>query len=214
MNMLRRQLLVLALILIGMSACSRNEAPIVSEAIKQEIEEYVSGLACISTRAFPHEETSGSSCYECKKLIEAGLVEKEVISGDEGFSTSSNSIRYYLTDYGESAYVPGTETFGPEGPQFCFGNPRLAKITGTYGPVMLGGEKHFGISILVQLDDPNPYLFDSRANKLGIKLPDPGMVGKPVYYPELNVTAIFNPNNPNDFYLDPSMSIGPIGSLK
>jgi hypothetical protein len=37
------------------------------------------------------------------------------------------------------------------------------------------------------------------------------MEGKPVFYPEQNITAVINPNNPNDFYLDASLTIGPIG---
>lgn len=76
---------------------------------------------------------------------------------------------------------------------------------------MLGGARNFGIRYIAQLDNPNPYLFDPRAKLLGIRLPDVAMEGKPVFYPEQNVTAVINPNNPNDFYLDTSLTIGPIG---
>jgi len=214
MKIHKQPLLILVSTIMGMTACSRGEAPRVSDAVRLELEKYVSGMACMPTRAFPLEETSRSSCYECGKLVDAGLLEKESDASEGESNMSFRRSHYYLTDIGESVYEPGTDSFGPDGPRFCFGNPRLVKITGTFGPVMMGGSRNYGIKFLVELESPSPYIFDERAQKLGIKLPAPVMVGKPVFYPEQNVTAVINPNNPNDFYLDSSMSIGPIGSIK
>ncbi len=206
---------LLALGLLTISGCSREE-PKLSEPIRAELDKVVAEMACMPTRPFPFvsDQHLNRTCFECDKLVQAGLLARQGSTESTGDpeGTLPANVRYELTDIGAGAYVEATGE-GPYGstPRFCFGNPHLTQITRTYGPVILNGARNFSIRYIVQLDDANPYLFDPRAKLLGIRLPDPAMEGKPAFYPEQNITAVINQNNPNDFYLDSSMTFGPIG---
>lgn len=208
--------LVLVFLAINLGGCGEKEAPKLSEPIKAELDKTVAEMACMPTREFPFvsDPKLNRTCLECDKLIQAGLLVSEASAEPTGDPASMQqaSVRYLLTDIGEGAYVQATGE-GPYGttPRFCFGNPHVYQITSTFGPVMLGNARNFGIRYIAQLDNPNPYLFDARAKLLGIQLPNAAMEGKPVLYPEKNITAVINVNNPNDFYLDASLQIGPIG---
>jgi hypothetical protein len=209
-------LFVLVFLAINLEGCGRKDAPKLSEPIKIELDKVVAEMACMPTRALPFvsDQQHNQTCFECDNLVQAGLLTREGSTDSTGNSegTLPANVRYNLTDIGEGAYVQATGD-GPYGstPRFCFGNPRVYRVTSTFGPVVLGGAKNFGIRYIVQLDNPNPYLFDPRAKLLRIRLPNPAMEGKPVFYPEQNITAVINQNNPNDFYLDGSLQIGPIG---
>jgi hypothetical protein len=208
-------LFVLVFLAVNLGGCSK-EAPKLSEPIKIELDKVVAEMACMPTRHFPFasDPRQNQTCFECDKLVQAGLLVREGSTESTGDpeGTLPANVRYSLTDIGGGAYVEATGD-GPYGstPRFCFGNPHVYQVTSTFGPVMLGGARNFGIRYIAQLDNPNPYLFDPRAKLLGIRLPNMAMEGKPVFYPEQDITAVINPNNPNDFYLDASLTIGPIG---
>lgn len=203
---------ILALSLAG---CSKNLGTNrLSEPIKSELESEVAKMACIKTESFPFVSDSykRQSCLDCEKFVVAGLLTKKIESDGSAGEGVPTSITYDLTDTGESAYVPsstGEIAYGAS--SFCFGKPRILKITRLFGPVAIGTRNNLGIRFVVQLDDPNPFIFDPRARNLGIPLPDAMMPGKPVLYPEQDVTAVINAYNQNDFYLDASMHVGPAG---
>lgn len=211
---------ILLLFAISLGGCSMKQEPLkLAEPIKSELDKAVAEMACMPAEPFPFvsEEHPNLSCNNCAKLAEAGLLTKEggkdPASGDTPIiGRPEVNVRYDLSDLGQSAYVPssaGNSAYGAS--RFCFGKAHVFKITRIFGPVMLGGQKNIGIRYIAQLDEPNPYISDSRAKLLGIPLPIAVMPGKPVLYPELDITAVINPNNPNDVYLDGSLHIGPIG---
>ncbi len=210
--------LALAFLAVNLGGCSlKQEPPKLAEPIKAELEKHVAGMACITTGQFPHVEDQRSGpCVYCERLVMAGLLTKEAdaaaFPSDSGMP-QSGSFRYELSEAGQSAYVRGTSdsTYGPDASKFCFGKPRLLQVTRIFGPVSFGGQMNLGIRYLVQLDEANPYLFDPRAKTLDIPLPEAAMEGKPVLYPPQDVTAVLNPSNPNDFYLDTKLKVGPIG---
>lgn len=217
-------LLALIFSAINLGGCSmKQEPPKLAEPIKIELDKIITNMACIQTGQFPHvvKDEFPTPCTYCERLVEAGLLTKEREAGGSGFPSDSPpgaaaqpaNVRYDLTDAGKSAYTFGVSenTYGPDASRFCFGKPHLLQVTRIFGPVMLGGQKNFGIRYIVQLDEPNAYLFDPRAKVLDIPLPTPVFPGKPVLYPPQDVTAVMNPNNPNDFYLDTKLKIGPIG---
>ncbi len=195
---------VLCFIAVALEGCSKAP-PTLAEPIKSELENSVAKMACIRAESFPFVADS-TACLGCDALVEAGLLVKEM--GSE----TPVTVRYELSDIGKTAYVPGsTGETGHEASTFCFGKAHLLKITRIFGPVTFGKQKHLGIRYIAQLDDPNPYIFDPRAKLLRIPLPSAAMPGKPALYAEQDLTAIINANNPNDFYLDASFHIGPIG---
>ena len=208
-------LLFMHFLAIALAGCTRNHVVTLPEPIKAQLDDIVDTMACIKTESFPLEIESSRSkyCFDCDKLVAAGLLTKETET--DAFESSGTPVRvtYDLTDIGESAYVTsGTGETGYGTSSFCFGKPHIAKITRVFGPVAFGTRQNLGIRYIVQLDDPNPYVFDPRARNLGIPLPDAMMPGKPALYPEQDVTAVINAYNPNDVYIDGSMHVGPAGN--
>ncbi len=207
-------LFVLVFLSMSFSGCGQNNAPKISAPMRAELDKVVAELACMPTREFPYEldPARNQTCFECEKLVEAGLLERE--DNDASIYPEDNlpaRVSYNLTDIGESAYVSATgEGEYAHINRFCFGNPRVLRVASTFGPVMFGREKNLGIRYIAQLDNANPYLFDSRARLLGIQLPNAAIDGQPVLYPEQNITAVISLNNPNQFYLDTSLQIGPM----
>jgi hypothetical protein len=204
-------LLALIFFAINLGGCSRKQEPLkLFEPYKAELDSLVAKMACIPAEQFPYvvDQQHNPTCAYCEKLVTAGLVTKE-----EDTSSNPPSLSYVLSDIGQSAYIPGTSenTYGPDGSRFCFGKPRVLEITRLFGPVMFSGQKNLGVRYTAELDEPNPYVFDERAKMLNIPLPDHLMVGKPAIYSKQDVTVVINPNNPNDFYLDTNLKIGPMG---
>lgn len=201
-------LLVPCFLAVTLEGCSRGKGATLPASIKADLENQIAKMACIPTESFPFTESpSGSGCSDCGKLVDAGLLTAE----SESESETNKSVTYGLSELGMRAYVPsdsGQTAYGDS--HFCFGKVRLTKITRVFGPVKLGNQKNLGIRYIAQLDDPDPYIFDPRAKKLGIPLPY-GVLGKPAIYPEQDVTAVISESNPNDFYLDGNLHIGPIG---
>lgn len=196
-------LFALCFLAINLEACSKT-APSLAEPIKSELENSVAKMACIPTESFPYAERYG--CLGCAELVEAGLLTKEMDS------ETPERVRYDLSDLGKSAYIPSATGETRHGASsFCFGKARVLQITRIFGPVMLGNQKNLGIRYIAQLENPNPYIFDPRAKILRIPLPSAAMPGKPALYPEQDVTAVINSKNPNDFYLDGGLHVGPIG---
>lgn len=197
-------LLVSCFLAATLEGCSSEKGATLPASIKADLENHIAKMACIPTESFPFTESpSGSRCSDCGKLVDAGLLTAE--------SETNNSVIYGLSELGMRAYVPsdsGQTAYGDS--HFCFGKARITKITRVFGPVKFGNQKNLGIRYIAQLDDPDPYIFEPRAKKLGILLPY-GMLGKPAIYPEQDVTAVISESNPNDFYLDGSLHIGPIG---
>jgi hypothetical protein len=214
-------LFALVFFAISLGGCSmKQEPPKLAEPIKIELDKIVANMACIPTGQFPYvvDQQHNPMCAYCEKLVDAGLLTKETDtnsspSDSEQPMRASANVSYALTDIGQSAYIRGTSenTYGPDASRFCFGKPRVLQITRIFGPVMLSGQKNLGVRYIAQLDEPNPYVFDPRAKILDIPLPDPAMAGKPVLYSHQDVTVVMNPNNPNDFYLDTKLKIGPLG---
>lgn len=216
MNMSKMlNLFVLVFLSINFGGCGQKDAPKISGPMRAELDKAVTELACMPTREFPHklDPARNQTCIDCEKLVEAGLLERE--ENDASTYPEDNlpaEVSYNLTDIGESAYVPATgEGEYAHINRFCFGNSHVLRVTSTFGPVMFGREKNLGIRYIARLDNANPYLFDPRARLLGIQLPNAAIEGQPVLYPEQNITAVISLSNPNEFYLDASLQIGPLG---
>lgn len=219
-------LFALALIAPG---CSNQEAILAKYGgpITAKLNEEIANMACVPAWPFPFssKETPRASCTNCDKFAEAGLLRKDVV--EDPFATDQYApesqqrykpapeIRFELTDLGKDVYIAGSSDgpWGNDPPRFCFGKVHVNKITRMVGPVMNGNVKMIGVRYIAEIENANPFILDPKAKLLGIKLPIGGAMatGKAVLYPEANVTAIFNPNNPNspnDFYLDSGLQIG------
>lgn len=209
-------LILLAAVLGG---CSKPQPLKLAEPIQSELDKAVAEMACMPAEAFPYvsDEHPNLGCNDCNKLVAAGLLTKQGGTTPdpndfEAMRRWEPNVRFELTEIGQSAYVPSTNGNSYYGnSHFCFGKSHVMKITRLFGPVEFGGRRNLGIRFIAQLDNPNPYIWDARAKLLDIKLPSAAMTGKPALYAETDVTAVINPNNPKDVYLDGSLHIGPIG---
>jgi hypothetical protein len=204
---------------INISGCSKQDAAAsqYTSPIRAKINEEIANMACAPAHSFPFSsrERPEDSCFGCDKFVEAGLVTKTVEEDPFASNTQQNikpDVRFELTELGNETYIAGggDSAYGLGGPRFCFGKVKVNQITRLVGPVMFNNERVIGIRYIAELESPHPFIFDSRAKILGIKLPNasPITAGKPVLYPEANISAIFNPGNPNDFWLDASLEIG------
>jgi hypothetical protein len=213
--------ILLAPLMLSMhiSGCSKKEAaeaPL-SSPIRERINEDIANMACVTAPPLPFSsrERPRGSCFGCDKFVEAGLLTKVVAENTfasdflETYKRGAD-IRFELTELGMETYILGVgdDPYGNERSRFCFGTPRLSKVTRLVGPVLFNNAKVIGIRYIVELENPHPFILAPRAKLLGIPLPNANPLGGPVYYPEANVSAIFNPNDPNDFILDPNFQIG------
>jgi hypothetical protein len=208
-------LLVLVYLEINASGCTKQDS-VSAEflvPIKVSISKEIENLACVKALSYPFSflERSNPYCWNCDKLVEAGLLTKVVVEDPFASDTSEryrreSDVRLELTELGRSAYIPGDENspYFKEQPHFCFGRAYVKEITRVYGPAMNGNVKMYGIRYIAELEDPNPFLLDPRAKLLDIPLPLMGQIagGKTVLYPERNVTVAFgNPKDLRDFTL-------------
>jgi hypothetical protein len=215
-----RFLSLLVLAAVGLGGCTKQQPRTLAAPIQAELDKFVSSLPCIPAESFPYssQDNHNLTCNDCDAQVEAGLLTKQV---DEAppepsggfFRAPQANVRYELTEAGQSAYVPssdGRTAYGAS--QFCFGSAHVLKIKRIFGPVMIGNmQKGVGIRFIAQIDNPNPIVYDPHMKALRVELPAAAMPGKPLIYPEMDVTAIINANNPNDLYLDRNMHVGPIG---
>lgn len=214
-------LILLALVFFAFKApgCYSHAAATAKYAglIKAKLNEEIANTACVPASSYPFSSVDrpGDRCPNCDKFVEAGLLTKQTVEDlfatDAQMARKAADIRYELTDIGYDAYVRGTADgpYGNDPPRFCFGKVRVNAITRTVGPVMNGNVKMLGIRYVAELENANSFMFDPRARLLGIPLPiGPALPGKPVLLPEANVTAVFDPVKPDDFYLDESLQIG------
>lgn len=215
-------LLAVANLAISISGCSPKDPDAsLSSPVREKINEEIANMACVQTMTFPFSARgiSRGGCFECEKFVEAGLLTK--VEEEDPFASDSQEafgrgggrepdIRFELSELGMETYIPGgeDETYGKVPPRFCFGTAHVSKITRLVGPVMFNNAKVIGIRYIAELENPHPFIFDPRAKLLKIPLPNASQEGMPVLYPEENVSAIFNPNDPKDFYLDASFQVG------
>lgn len=209
--------MVLLLACFLVQACSNKESAETIAAIEAKLNREIADLACVRSEAFPFssKDSPDSPCWGCDKLVDAGLVTKEVYEDSAPERTRGNSgadVRFELTDLGIETFELGSDAspYGKDSSRFCFGKVRVNRISKVVGPVRLGGNTMIGIRYIAEVENPHPFLFDPLARHLDIPLPDQATAtpGKSALYPERNVTAVFFPNDPGNFDLDASMTIG------
>lgn len=199
------------------------------EKIKAALNQSVEYRLCIYEGSFPFSSRRGRprhyggpdrQCDRCEDLYAAGLLTKSIEeyvpdvmepTGEGNYQYNPPNmkkfdVQYELTDFGRSVYNEGGGDLArmPDRPRFCFGKPKLQKITSTQAPMMMGTQVAIGIQYIIEVENPHPFLFDPANKPLGLKLPKQGKV---VLYPPENTTVMIYPGG--HIELDSSVSYGP-----
>jgi hypothetical protein len=140
------------------------------------IEEHVANFnpACLRVAdSFPYDSRRDrQQCQACETLEQAGLLTRVFAEENDAAGNVRYVTRYELSQLGEAVYRPGSGGYN-DASRFCFGEARLHEIKGIRR-VMGPGAYVFGVRYQIEIVNPHPFLYDPRAEALGLKRPSEG----------------------------------------
>ncbi len=133
-----------------------------------------SNPACLRVDdSFPYDSRwDRQQCSTCEALEQAGLLTREFTEESDESGNVRYVTRYELSQLGQAVHQPGSGDYN-DASRFCFGEARLHEIKGIRR--MMGpGAIVFGVRYEIEIVNPHPFLYDPRAEALGLKRPGEG----------------------------------------